>query len=114
MPEIFDSIRDRLDSVLDTLTRRPRSPWQRGRKAVRPDEGPCLAVWVAVHSYLLEHGYAPTIREIALRSGTTKSQAWLYLRRLQSHGILRVTPSISRGIVLLAQPPVSNDQIQPE
>lgn len=53
-------------------------------------------------AYVREHGYPPTLREIAVGVGLSSTSSVSYqLRRLEHAGYLAVTPNTSRGIKLL-------------
>jgi SOS-response transcriptional repressor LexA len=51
-----------------------------------------------ISHYVLEHGYAPTGREIAAVIGTTRQYAQKAVRRLIAEGYLRSTGAKIRGI----------------
>lgn len=62
-------------------------------------------IWLYIAEYIDRNGYAPTIREIAKRCGTSSTSAINYqLERMDRDGIIQRTPRIARGIVLLEQP----------
>lgn len=52
----------------------------------------------AVRGYLRDHGYAPTVRELAERLGVTKTAAFLQLETLRRKGALTHTPGASRTL----------------
>jgi SOS-response transcriptional repressor LexA len=58
------------------------------------------AVLAFIRDYHAEHGYAPSIREIATGLGLSISNAHRYVRRLKDLGRLTYTEGIARSIVL--------------
>jgi len=54
-----------------------------------------------IESYILEHGYPPTLREIAEACEfSSKNSAYKLLRRLEAKGFLELVPGEARGIRL--------------
>lgn len=57
-----------------------------------------------IQTYVREHGYAPSQREVSRAMGGIRPQAvYDHLRALERKGVLRVTPGVARGIVLAAR-----------
>lgn len=54
-----------------------------------------------LRAYVGEHGYAPSLREIGEALGTNLSITSGHVRALERTGKIKVTPNISRGIVIL-------------
>lgn len=52
-------------------------------------------------AYIDQHGYPPTVRDIAEAIGTVPSNVRRYLQMLESDGLIERTPGVSRGIKLL-------------
>lgn len=52
-------------------------------------------------SYVKEHGYPPTFREIGNHFGFIWTASKGHLRSLEKKGFIRINPSISRGIEIL-------------
>jgi len=57
--------------------------------------------------YLENHGYPPTVREIGTRFGFLWPAARRHLQSLAKKGVLRITPSKSRGIEIVGATPAS-------
>lgn len=58
-------------------------------------------VLAAVRDYWAEHGYSPSVRDILMATGVNSNSVVTYnLNKLQMAGYLRVTPGISRSIIL--------------
>lgn len=56
-----------------------------------------------IRLYIEKHGYAPTRNEIASAFEMRQNAANDHLMALQRKGAIRITPQISRGIVLVKQ-----------
>jgi SOS-response transcriptional repressor LexA len=59
------------------------------------------AVLAFIQGYHAEHGYAPSMREIATDLGLSVSNVHRYVRRLEDMGSLTHTEGIARSIVLM-------------
>jgi len=53
-----------------------------------------------LQAYFDEHGYAPSMRELAAELGMSAMGARDILRRLDRDGMVEVTPGVPRGIAL--------------
>lgn len=51
-----------------------------------------------VYDYTNEHGYPPTVREIADECGLMRSSAQARLKRMFEQGILKRPPGVARGL----------------
>ena len=62
---------------------------------------PGMRVLRFVRNFLQEHGYSPTVREIAKGCGWTSTNTPAYhLRNLEADGFLKMEPGTARSIVL--------------
>jgi len=57
-------------------------------------------------SYTKRHGYPPTVREIGKHFGFLWTAARGHLKSLERKGLIRISPSISRGIEIMGLKPV--------
>lgn len=65
-----------------------------------------LEVFQFLHQFVGDKGYPPTCQEIATHFGfASVNSAHQHLRGLARKGAIAITPGISRGITLLAEPP---------
>lgn len=63
-----------------------------------------LEIFQFLEQFIDEHGYPPTRSEIAEHfKFASINAAQQHLVALEAHGAIRVTPTISRGIVLTAR-----------
>jgi len=54
-----------------------------------------------LRDYYDDHGYMPTLDEIALAcGGRSKQWAWYYLRELARLKLIKLTPGKHRGIII--------------
>jgi SOS-response transcriptional repressor LexA len=68
------------------------------KKMVAPKEK-YVALSEAIQRYIRQHGFGPTVREVALMAGTpSTSVANFYLDRLVQFDMIHRMPGISRGI----------------
>lgn len=58
------------------------------------------AIWDYIYDYRLQHGYAPSITEIARETGTARSNVHHHLTKLQKEGRLTFSPHIARSWVV--------------
>ncbi len=58
------------------------------------------AIWQFIYSYRNQHGYAPSITEIAQETGTARSNVHHHLTTLQKEGRLTYSPNIARSWVV--------------
>jgi SOS-response transcriptional repressor LexA len=61
-----------------------------------------------IKTYIHQHGYAPTIREIAERFNTATSNAWRHVGKLARAGKIVKTRRQARSIRLPAEDPAGN------
>ena len=72
-----------------------------GKPLSKPSKGQ-LEVFDWIVTFVGLHGFPPTRSEISNRFGWKSPQAAQdYLERLQTHGLVKLTPGISRGIQIL-------------
>lgn len=66
-----------------------------------------------IHSFLMDSGYPPTIRDILSGCGISSTSVVDYhLNILEKEGYIRRHPEVSRGIELLARSPTSLSRVQ--
>lgn len=62
------------------------------------------AIMVFLRSYVADHGYPPSTREIGQAVGLSSlAGVREALRRLESDGQIRITPGVQRGIAIVQQ-----------
>jgi SOS-response transcriptional repressor LexA len=66
-----------------------------------------LTVWRYISSYIDEHGYAPSRREIATACFIGRSQVRAHLDKLEKRGAIEHTDGLARGIRLLDRVPLA-------
>lgn len=54
-----------------------------------------------IRAYATEHGFAPTVREIADLSGLSSSACWYQINQLAQKGWIRRHPHLPRALVVL-------------
>ncbi|GIV82082.1 MAG: hypothetical protein KatS3mg051_1436 [Anaerolineae bacterium] len=70
-----------------------------------------IAVWQAIAEYERWHGYAPSFRDLVELCGlSSTSVAEYHVNRLEAAGVVRRTPGIARGMVLVRRPQL---EVQP-
>ena len=62
-------------------------------------------VYAFIRSYFEEHGFAPSLREIAVQCFMARATALRYLDRLEAQGRISRELGRARSIRLLNQPP---------
>lgn len=63
-------------------------------------------ILAVIRRYITEHGYPPTVREIAQTVGLNSiSTVHTHLRNLESEGMIRRNPSMSRAIEIVEEEP---------
>lgn len=58
-------------------------------------------VLACIREYMVEHGYAPTVRELCGAAQASTATVVKHIQALQRHGFLRHHPRKARGIELL-------------
>ena len=65
-------------------------------------------VYQFLRSYIAEHGYAPSVRDICMGTGlASTSTVYLHLRNLAKAGLIRKTGNQPRCVVLIEDYPVN-------
>lgn len=64
-----------------------------------------LKTWEYIAAFWQKNRYMPSVREIGHGTDRGVASVKYQLKTLQARGVIRVVPNISRGIVLLKQPP---------
>lgn len=62
-------------------------------------------VYDAIQSFIAQHGYCPTVREIAEIVGINVSSTWAHLRTLRKHGWIVWNDRQIRTIRIIAEWP---------
>lgn len=71
-------------------------------KTDQPHPGRFADTLEHIRQFIQKHGYPPTIRELCQMTGIRSTSAMSYqLQQLQQRGCIRITPKISRGIIIL-------------
>jgi SOS-response transcriptional repressor LexA len=60
-------------------------------------------VYGMIRDYIAEHGYAPSMRDIAEHFGISSNGSWCHVRPLVRRGWIAFDPHRSRGISLVAE-----------
>lgn len=75
-----------------------------GPARARPDGGPCPETFRYIYEYTRDHGYQPSVREVAGWFGLTASAAWKRLVQLGREGWLKMSTTEKRRLGFILRP----------